>query len=278
MLGKQTQQSIFFFLSNKGNARVEVSSYDGSLGVEVVIDQIRELERYFEYENVQDPNQVWFAITKLKGYVALWLDMLQKDKVDNRLENIRTWRKMVRKIKEKFFLVDYQQNLCRQVQNLKQKNTTTREYTKDFFKLSLRLGIKEPKYQKVAGYVNGLKYHIRDEMRTHYFHNVDEAYHIALKVEEKIDGKLHQKFRGKGPRGRGRENDTKGNEKEDEFTSGKSNRGNGTRRGRGFGRGKCKYVITCSSCRLVGHKASECPETKNSGKRIEAKTKVIQAY
>lgn len=47
---------------------------------------------------------------KLKGHVALWWDMLQKGRVENKLENIKTWRKMVSKIKENFFPIDYQQN------------------------------------------------------------------------------------------------------------------------------------------------------------------------
>jgi hypothetical protein len=136
-------------------------------------------------------------MTKLKGHAALWWDMLQKDRVDNRWGKIKTWTKMVRKIKEKFLPVDYQQNLCRQVKNLRQKETFVREYTEEFFKISLRSGIKEPKYQRVERYMNGLKYQIQDEMSTHYFHNVDEAYQVALKVEENIDRRLRQKFQGK---------------------------------------------------------------------------------
>jgi hypothetical protein len=38
--------------------------------------------------------------------------------------------------------------------------------------------------------MNGLKYHIQDEMSMHFFHNVDEAYQVSLKVEENIDRKL----------------------------------------------------------------------------------------
>lgn len=53
-------------------------------------------------------------------------------------------------------------------------------------------------------YVNGLKYSIQDEMSTHYFHTVDEAYQVSLKVEELVDKKMKQKLRGKGPRGRRR--------------------------------------------------------------------------
>jgi hypothetical protein len=111
------------YLSNRGSEKVEVSCYDGSLRVDVLIDWIGELERYFEYENVQDPNRVRFVVTKLKGHATLWWDMLQKDRVNNQLEKIKTWKKMVTKIKDKFLLVDYQQNLFRQVQNLRQRET-----------------------------------------------------------------------------------------------------------------------------------------------------------
>jgi hypothetical protein len=45
-------------------------------------------------------------------------------------------------------------------------------------------------------------------------------------------------------------------------------------RGRGFGRGKGKYVITCYRCGVEGHKASECPEKHNLGRRNEARTHV----
>ena len=62
---------LISFLKDRGSIRGEVSCYDGSLKGETLIDWIRELEIYFEYENVQDPNQVRFIMTKLKGHVAL---------------------------------------------------------------------------------------------------------------------------------------------------------------------------------------------------------------
>jgi hypothetical protein len=76
---------LISFLSNIGSVRVEVLCYDSSLKAKTLIDWIGELERYFEYENVQDPNRVHFSIKKLKGHGTLWWDMLQKDKVDHKL-------------------------------------------------------------------------------------------------------------------------------------------------------------------------------------------------
>jgi hypothetical protein len=83
------------------------------------------------------------------------------------------------------------------VQNLRQNETYVHEYTEEFFKISLRSGIKEPEYQRVERYVNGLKYQIQNDMSMHYFHNVDEAYQVSLNVEENIDKRLRQKFRKK---------------------------------------------------------------------------------
>jgi hypothetical protein len=96
---------LISFLSNRGSMRVEVSCYDGSLKAANLIDWIGELETYFKYENVQDPNCVHFTITKLKGHVALWWDMLHKYRVDHIVEKIKTWKKMVSKIKDKFLPV-----------------------------------------------------------------------------------------------------------------------------------------------------------------------------
>jgi hypothetical protein len=67
---------LISFLKDRGSIRGEVSCYDGSLKGETLIDWIRELEIYFEYENVQNSNRIRFSITKIKGHAALWWDML----------------------------------------------------------------------------------------------------------------------------------------------------------------------------------------------------------
>jgi hypothetical protein len=130
--------------------------------------------------------------------------------------------------------------------------------------------MKEPKYQRVERYINGWKYQIQDEISMHYFCNVDKSYQVSLKVEEKVNKRLRQKFQGKGTRGRGSKSATKYNEKEDESINSKNTRG-----GRSVGRGRCfgrgKYVIACYSCRVEGHKSWECSERQNAVRRHEAR-------
>jgi hypothetical protein len=50
---------------------------------------------------------------------------------------------MVAKLKEKFMPKDYQINLFRRMQNLRQRGLTVKEYTEEFYKLNIRAGQRE---------------------------------------------------------------------------------------------------------------------------------------
>jgi hypothetical protein len=65
---------------------------------------------------------------------------------------------MVAKMKAKFIPKDYQINLFRKLQNLRQKGMTMKEYTKDFYKLNIRAGHREKDDENFARYINGLRY------------------------------------------------------------------------------------------------------------------------
>jgi hypothetical protein len=50
------------------------------------------------------------------------------------------------------------------MQNLRQKLMTVKEYTEEFYRLNIRAGHCESNDEKVARYMNGLRYEIQDEM------------------------------------------------------------------------------------------------------------------
>ena len=62
---------LIVFSKDRGDARIEVSCSNGSLKVDVMIDWIGKVERYFYFQRGEDPYRIKFAATKLKGYVAL---------------------------------------------------------------------------------------------------------------------------------------------------------------------------------------------------------------
>ena len=46
--------------------RVEVPMYEGNLNVEEIMDQINALNKYFDFEEIEDKKKVRYATTKLK--------------------------------------------------------------------------------------------------------------------------------------------------------------------------------------------------------------------
>ena len=93
---------------------------------------------------------------------------------------------MMAKIKGKFLPSDYQLTLFIQMQNLRQRLMTVKEYTEEFYKVSIRAGQIQDTTKKVYRYVNGLKLEIQDEIGIFSPKTVEEAYQIAITDEEKL--------------------------------------------------------------------------------------------
>jgi hypothetical protein len=198
---------------------------------------------------------------------------------------------MIEKMKAKFIPRDYQITLFRRMQNLRQKLMTVKEYTEEFYRLNIRAGHRESDDEKVARYLNGLRYDIQDEMSMVTIRMVEDAYQMALKAEEKLSRKQGQRGRGisqargksvvqdknqkpkedwkkpqtrterGGSSQRGRYAEQRGNHTEQRGDYADNNTFPHTR-GRGSGRGG---VIKCFTCGKSGHKSYECPDKKKEG-------------
>jgi len=73
---------------------------------------------------------------------------------------------------------------------------TVKEYTEDFYKVSIRAGQIQDTNEKVARYVNGLRMEIQDEISVLSPKIVEEAYQMVLKTEEKLMRKQYARNRG----------------------------------------------------------------------------------
>jgi hypothetical protein len=147
-------------------------------------------------------------VTKIKGHATLWWGELQDERRRKGKQKINNWDRMVAKMKAKFMPKDYQINLFRKLQNLRQKGMTVKEYMKDFYKLNIRTGQQEKNEEKVGRHINGLRYEIQDEINMMLVRTVEDAYQIALKVEEKLARKQSKRIKVISPnKGKGVAND-----------------------------------------------------------------------
>jgi hypothetical protein len=121
-------------------AKMDIPVYEGNLDVEELLDWIRALDKYFDYEDVEEDKKVKHVVTRLKGHATLWWDELQADRRCKGKQKINSWDRMVAKMKEKFIPKDYQITLFRRMQNLRQKLMSVKEYTEEFYKINIRAG------------------------------------------------------------------------------------------------------------------------------------------
>ena len=55
--------------------------YEGNLDVEDLLDWIRSMDKYFDYEDVAEDKKVRHVFTILKGNATLWWNELQADRI-----------------------------------------------------------------------------------------------------------------------------------------------------------------------------------------------------
>jgi hypothetical protein len=177
--------------------KMDIPVYEGNLDAEDLLDWIRALDTYFDYEDVEEDKKVKHDVTRLKGHATLWWDELQVDRRGKGKKKINSWDRMIAKMKAKFIPRDYQITLFQIMKNLRQKMMTVKEYTEEFYRLNIRAGHRESDDEKVAKYLNGLRYDIQDEMRMMTIRMVEDAYQMALKAEEKMSQKQSQRGRGR---------------------------------------------------------------------------------
>jgi hypothetical protein len=70
--------------------KMEIPMYDGNLDVEELLDYIRDLDKYFDYEEVDDEKKVKHVVTRLKGHAKLWWDELQADRRSKDKQKIKS--------------------------------------------------------------------------------------------------------------------------------------------------------------------------------------------
>ena len=119
------------------------------------------MDLFFEWKPMIEEKKVKFTCTKLKGHAMIQWDHVQKDKTQKGKYKIKTWKKMEKRLREKFLPLGYAQTIFRRFQNLKQNLSTVEELMNEFYQLSIHVDHQETDEQLAARYVNCLNFLFR---------------------------------------------------------------------------------------------------------------------
>jgi hypothetical protein len=110
------EECLFRAIARIGaRAKMDIPVYEGNLDVEELLEWIRAIDKYFNYEDVEEDKKVKHAITRLKGHATLWWDELQADRSCKGKQKIKSWDRMIAKMKAKFIPRDYQITIFRRM-------------------------------------------------------------------------------------------------------------------------------------------------------------------
>jgi hypothetical protein len=56
--------------------KMEILMYEGNLDIEELLDWFRALDKYFDYEDIEEDRKVKHVVTRLEGHATLWWDEL----------------------------------------------------------------------------------------------------------------------------------------------------------------------------------------------------------
>jgi hypothetical protein len=98
-----------------GRAKIEVPMYKGNLDGEELLDWIRSMDKHFDYEDVNEEKKVKQEVTRIKGHATLWWDKLQVERRSKGKKRIKSWDRMIAKLKANFIPKDYHINLFRKL-------------------------------------------------------------------------------------------------------------------------------------------------------------------
>ena len=98
--------------------------------------------------------------------------------------------------------MDYDLDLLKKMQGLKQARKSIQEYTKEFYRVLIRTSHAKDDKEKVAHYLYGLRPSIQEKLSLVRMNNIEEAYQFSLKVEEKLSKEFDNKNSRRGHGGR----------------------------------------------------------------------------
>lgn len=112
--------------------------YSGSMEAKEVIDWIEALTNHFEYKEIPQDNRVKLAKARLKGFALTWWNYVQGERVKEGKSMITSWERMKAEVKAQFMPIDYEVQIYKKLQNLRQRDLDVNAYIEEFHKLGLR--------------------------------------------------------------------------------------------------------------------------------------------
>lgn len=156
----------------KVEARIDIPTFDGTVDAEKLDSWIDQLETYFTLYGFNSSEKVAFARLKLTSHALAWwnsqLKMMNEEEVHR--------SEFTRLLRREYYPMGYSQERWSRWHNLRQqRGQSVQEYTTEFRRLAVTLGISTDNEDVFTKYVVGLHRQIQNELRLHVSEDISNA-------------------------------------------------------------------------------------------------------
>jgi hypothetical protein len=169
----------------KLDLKFELPMYDGEVNAERLDKWVRHMEVYCSVQQIKDEvTQIKLASLRLACTSLIWW----QSKLQNGTQQVGnvfpSWQGFVSTLKKKFCPLGYKEKALIEWKGLKlRKGKTMQEYTDEFRKMALMLGIPLHTQETLMKYIGGLPAHIRSTLFVFGPTNIDEVSVQATYIE-----------------------------------------------------------------------------------------------
>ena len=132
--------------------------YNGEVNAEKLDKQIHQLEVYCRIQNLQEDGiKIQLASLRMEGATLVWWESRTQDEIKKHGKISITWFDFIAAIKRQFYpLADMQKDIMNW-QNFRQlKDQNVQEYTMEFRRRALMLGVDFQSQDTLLKYIGGL--------------------------------------------------------------------------------------------------------------------------
>jgi hypothetical protein len=180
----------------KLEAKVEIPEFRGDIDGEKLDAWLDRLESYFSLYGFNDLQKITFVRVKMESHALVWWNAY----VQAHGMHGTTWDRFKELVRRQFYPVGYQDERWRMWLYLRQFNEhTVQEYTTDFKRRALLLGIPLGDPETFRKYLAGLSEEVRNHLKMYTVDDIDDACEKGTTIERTLFPKKYSKDRKKTP-------------------------------------------------------------------------------
>jgi len=166
-----------------GKLKFTMPKFSGITNPEEYLSVALKVDKILHLHNYEEEKKIDMASLEFQDYVLIWWEQEIVNHQARGDPPITTWTQMKDAMRARFLPLNYNRDLFKKLQSLKQGTKSVQDYYKEMEIAMIRANVTKHENQTMARFLNGLNYPINKITDFQPYSNLIELVHQATKAE-----------------------------------------------------------------------------------------------